>query len=71
MLPRLGTPGADVGTVSRLAQAMHAAGVGVELEHRIGISLQAGLDRLGELDLDEAGVAGIAEAANAMAWRNA
>lgn len=71
MLPGLGTTGVGRESIERLAGAMRQAGVDVELERMIGSALQAGLERLQRGGLTAAGISGIRQIAEAMAWRNA
>lgn len=70
LLDRVGTPELTRDDISTLAVAMRAAGVDAEVEARIAGAVSAGLAALEGAPLTAAGVAGLRDAAQALAWRN-
>lgn len=70
LLGRVGTPAFERADVEVLADAMADAGVGEALEGLIAAEYQAVLACLDSSTLDRQGVAGLADAARAIAWRD-
>ncbi len=71
LIERLGTPDLGPTDVDRLAAAIRSAGVADELEAMISEAVAEGLDCLKAPPLVPAGVAGLRDAASALAWRDA
>ena len=71
LLRRVGTPGFGRADVASLAAEMRRAGVQEDVERMIGEAVDSALVTLHERPLVPAGVAGLREAAHAVAWRDA
>ncbi len=71
LLARLGTPDVTGADVPVLAGAMRDAGVDTALEELIAAEYDAATACLDGSDLDRVGIAGIRDAARAIAWRDA
>jgi geranylgeranyl diphosphate synthase type I len=71
ILARLGTPDVTSDDIPVLAIAMREAGVDSALEELISAEYEAAVECLGASTLSPVGVAGIREAAKAIAWRDA
>jgi geranylgeranyl diphosphate synthase type I len=71
ILARLGTPDVTSDDIPVLAIAMREAGVDSALEELISAEYETAVECLGASTLSPVGVAGIREAAKAIAWRDA
>lgn len=69
LIARLGTPNLAPTDVDHLASVIRDSGVADELEAMIADAVEAGLDCLKAPPLAAAGVAGLRDAASALAWR--
>ncbi|MGB7448511.1 MAG: isopentenyl-diphosphate Delta-isomerase [Ornithinimicrobium sp.] len=71
LLDRVGTPEADADDVSRLQEAMLAAGIATWAEGRVRSLVERAVDGLDAGGLTPSGVQGLRRAAESVAWRNA